>query len=62
VLDDPVTSRDRGLALLWLIRQFVEAHGGTIGVTSEPGAGTTFTVELPRSGPTLAALAANVAQ
>jgi signal transduction histidine kinase len=47
---------------LWLVRQLVEAHGGTIEVTSQPGAGTTFTVELPRSGPTLAAAAADVAQ
>jgi PAS domain S-box-containing protein len=46
---------------LWLVRQLVEAHGGTIEVTSEPGAGTTFTVELPRSGPTLAS-AVGVAQ
>jgi signal transduction histidine kinase len=39
---------------LWLVRQVIEAHGGTIRVTSEPGAGATFTVELPRSGPSLA--------
>jgi signal transduction histidine kinase len=35
---------------LWIVRQLVEAHGGTISVRSEPGC-TTFTVELPKSGP-----------
>jgi signal transduction histidine kinase len=43
-----------GLGLgLWLVRQVVDAHGGTIGVTSELGEGATFTVQLPRSGPGL---------
>jgi PAS domain S-box-containing protein len=36
---------------LWFVRQVVEAHGGTIGVTSELGAGSTFSVSLPRSVP-----------
>jgi PAS domain S-box-containing protein len=45
-----------GLGLgLWTVRQVVEAHGGTVAVKSEPGKGATFTVELPRSGPHLAA-------
>jgi len=33
---------------LWITRKVVEAHGGSIELTSEPGAGTAFTVELPR--------------
>jgi signal transduction histidine kinase len=32
---------------LWIVRQLVEAHGGTIGVTSQLGEGATFTVTLP---------------
>src|SRR5207249_11656817 len=33
---------------LWITRRVVEAHGGTISLSSEPGRGSTFTVELPR--------------
>lgn len=33
-----------------LARQFVEAHGGTIELMSEPGEGTTVTIRLPRKG------------
>jgi PAS domain S-box-containing protein len=37
-----------GLGLgLFISRHIVEAHGGAITVASEPGQGTTFTVELP---------------
>ncbi len=32
---------------LYISKAIVEAHGGRIGVDSEPGAGTTFVVELP---------------
>jgi len=38
-----------GLGLgLFIARQFAEAHGGSIVVHSEPGAGSTFTLVLPR--------------
>ena len=43
------TSRaERGLGLgLSLVKAIVEAHGGTVGVDSEPARGSTFTVSLP---------------
>ena len=41
-----------GLGLgLYISRQIVEAHGGTIRVESELGKGATFAVELPCEGP-----------
>jgi signal transduction histidine kinase len=41
-----------GLGLgLYITRQVVEAHGGTIRVVSHTGAGSTFSVELPLESP-----------
>lgn len=34
---------------LWLARAVAEAHGGTLTLTSAPGAGATFTLVLPRA-------------
>jgi signal transduction histidine kinase len=47
-----VTRREHGRfgIGLWLANQLVLAMGGAIGVESEPGAGTTFTVSLPLGG------------
>ena len=41
-----------GLGLgLWIVREIVGAHGGSVSVASVPGQGATFTVLLPRVAP-----------
>lgn len=43
-----ISRAERGLGLgLSLVKAIVEAHGGSVSVTSEPGHGSTFTVALP---------------
>jgi two-component system, OmpR family, sensor kinase len=50
---DPSRSRDHGGAGLGLaiVAAIVEAHAGSVGVDSRPGAGTTIRVTLPDRGP-----------
>ena len=48
IFDDFVTTKKRGLGLgLAISKKVVEQLGGTIGVTSEVGTGTTFTLRFP---------------
>lgn len=42
------TGSGLGLAV---VRSIVELHGGTVGVTSTPNQGSSFTIKLPMSGP-----------
>lgn len=46
---DDATTPAPGLGLgLWIVKHIVETMGGSVQVLSEPGAGATFTVSLPR--------------
>ena len=49
--DSSTTRRHGGLGLgLWLVRELVRVHGGTVTAASEgPGRGSTFTVRLPEA-------------
>jgi signal transduction histidine kinase len=44
--DDKVAGSGLGLMI---VREIVEAHGGSVGVESKPGAGARFWVRLPRT-------------
>ncbi|BDG02638.1 sensor histidine kinase [Anaeromyxobacter oryzae] len=52
-----VSSRNYGgLGLgLYIVKRIVEAHGGTVRVESAPGAGASFSVDLPQQQPAIAA-------
>jgi signal transduction histidine kinase len=46
---------ERGLGLgLSLVKAIVEAHGGSVAVTSTPGAGSRFELRLPAERPPMA--------
>jgi len=49
-IEDSTAGRVEGMGLgLVIVKEIVEAHGGTVGVRSAPGSGSTFWLRLPRS-------------
>ncbi len=49
-LDGGYRSATEGTGLgLALVRRFVQLHGGEVTATSEPGAGSTFTIQIPQT-------------
>jgi two-component system phosphate regulon sensor histidine kinase PhoR len=51
-VSNPLVHNTKGSGLgLTLVRQIMEAHGGTVGVTSAPGKGSTFRLTFPVNGP-----------
>ncbi|MEW5420450.1 ATP-binding protein [Amorphus sp. 3PC139-8] len=61
-VSDPSGGRRRGAGLgLAIVKSFVELHGGSVEIHSEPGAGTTVTVRFPNR-PDVAATPAGDAQ
>jgi len=48
IFDPYYTTKEKGVGLgLAIAHEIILAHGGTIGVQSEPGRGTTFEILLP---------------
>jgi signal transduction histidine kinase len=49
-IEDSVAAKVEGTGLgLVIVKEIVEAHGGTVGVRSAPGSGSTFWLRLPRA-------------